>query len=162
MVYIFNLMQGFWNCFLKKGSKTAGKRSGGYWHHSKNNRECTYTCTEYALQNGRVTRKSLSMINPYITQPLWLRGGQYKAKIITQNKSADFCSQKDGKISSTVPEISQIYLKIYCIHWETSKARFKNQMFFSKKIHYLNFVTWEDQKHSITLKKEKKNPQITV
>lgn len=37
---------------------------------------------------------------------------QYKAKIITQNKSADFCSQKDGKISSTVPEISQIYLKI--------------------------------------------------
>lgn len=40
------------------------------------------------------------------------RPAQCKAKIITQNKSADLCSQKDGKISSTVPEISQIYLKI--------------------------------------------------
>lgn len=95
------------------------------------------------------------------------RPAQYKAKIITQNKSADLCSQKDGKISSTVPPVSQIYLKICSTVFierlakpgsETKCSSQKNPLF---KLCNLRRST---AFNNLKKKKQtnKKTPQITV
>lgn len=118
----------------------------------------TIPCTEYALQNGRVTRKSLSMINPYVTQPLWLRGGQHSVKQKLLHRTSQQISAVRRMIRSP-----QLCLKFHKYIWRSAPLYFlrdwqsqvqKSNVLF-KKIHYLSFVTWEDQQHSIIFKKEK-------
>lgn len=116
MVYIFNLMWCFWNCFLKKGSNTAGNRSDidSIQRTTQNLYTYTITCTEYALQNGRVTTKSLFMINPYITQSLWLRGGQHSIK----QKLSHRTSQQISAVRRIVR--SQLCLKFHKYIWRSA------------------------------------------